>query len=479
MKHHLLDGVFCYYCGVNKLAAHNQAVKDVQKQVTDFFVHKKQARIFHGGTNSTRSRKVDPSRSIDISHLRGIIEINTDKRYILVEPNVSMERLVDATLALGLIPPIISEFPAITVGGAIQGGAGESSSFKYGCLHETSLEYEVVLGDGSKVVVSPTKDADLFYGIACSCGSLGILTMVKLSLIPATPEIKLTYHRISSSKEAVKLIDTQAKKTKGPDFIDGIMFSKTSGVIMLGYFTTETQLPKVSFHKFSDEWFYLHAQKVSGREPVYEELMPTRDYLFRYDRGAFWMGREGAIIHHIPFNRLTRLLFAPVNTTEKLYRLLHGSRLGQQFLIQDNLLPKENVAPFVDFIDKNYGIYPLWLCPMKSSKSYILSPANLDTELVIDVGVWGAMREEYETFVRRNRQLEDRVDKLRGRKMFYAHCYYSEPEFWSIYDNNKYQELRRKYVAEVVFPDIYTKTYVSDKYKPSFARGWWKLLTKS
>lgn len=464
---------------MNKLAAHSREVEGVQKQVSGFFAHKKQARIFHGGTNSTRSREVDLSKSIDIRRLSNIIEINTDKRYVLVEPNVSLERLVDATLALGFIPPVISEFPAITVGGAIQGGAGESSSFKYGCLHEPSLEFEVVLGNGSRVTVSPGKMSDLFRGISCSCGSLGIITLVKLRLIPTTPNIKLAYHEVGSSKEAVELIGSYTSLAKGPDFIDGIMFSRTAGVIMLGYFSNETNLPKASFHKFSDEWFYLHAQKVSGRKPVYEELIPTKDYLFRYDRGAFWTGREGLGILHMPFNRLTRLLLAPLYRTSTMYRFLHGARLGQQFLVQDMCLPRKGVVPFIKFVDKNHNIYPLWLCPLRPSETDILSPTYLNTDLVINVGVWGKMQVDYDSFVRRNRELENEVHKLGGRKVLYAHAYYKESDFWKIYDEKQYRQLRQKYAAEVVFPDIYTKTYVSDKYKPLIARGWWKLLTKS
>lgn len=459
---------------------HNLAVKEIQTQVSDFFTRRKRARVFHGGTNSTRSRNIDRSQLIDIRRLSNIVEINPDKRYVLVEPNVTLEQLVDATLEYGLIPPVISEFPAITVGGAIQGGVGESSSFKWGCFHEPCLEYEVVQGNGDRILASPDKNADLFRGISCSYGSLGIITMVKLRLIPAPPKIKLAYHKIGSYEEAVKLIGKHTKPSRdGPDFIDSIMFSKTSGLIMIGSFTTQTDLPEASFHKFSDEWFYLYAQQIANSPDVHEELVPVKDYLFRYDRGAFWMGREGFSVLHLPFTRFTRLLLAPLLKTRTMYRFLHGARLGQQFLVQDICLPKDNVVPFMKFIDKNYEIYPLWLCPLKPSKKEILSPTQLDTGLVINVGVWGAMSEDYEKFVRNNRQLEKEVYKFGGRKVLYAHTYYSKAEFWRIYNRVQYNKLRKKYSAEVVFPDIYEKTNVSVRYEPSIARGWWKLLTGS
>ncbi len=85
---------------------------------------------------------------VDVSNFDEIIEINTAKLYAVVEANVPLDKLVDASLKFGLIPLVVSEFPGITVGGAVQGGAGESSSFKWGCLHETCLEYEVVTASG-------------------------------------------------------------------------------------------------------------------------------------------------------------------------------------------------------------------------------------------------------------------------------------------------------------------------------------------
>jgi FAD/FMN-containing dehydrogenase len=41
-----------------------------------------------------------------------------------------MDKLVKATLKYGLVPPVVTEFPGITVGGAIQGAAAETSSFR-------------------------------------------------------------------------------------------------------------------------------------------------------------------------------------------------------------------------------------------------------------------------------------------------------------------------------------------------------------
>src|SRR5207248_4707989 len=58
---------------------------------------------------------------IYISNFNDVLEVNTEDMYALVEPSVSMDRLVKATLEYGLLPPVVMEFPGITAGGAVNG----------------------------------------------------------------------------------------------------------------------------------------------------------------------------------------------------------------------------------------------------------------------------------------------------------------------------------------------------------------------
>src|ERR1700754_1635905 len=111
---------------------HEATVSQISRQVADFHARKLPFRIFHGSTNSTRLSDRTRSATVDISSLNNVISISASKRTCLVEPNVPMDKLVEATLRHGLIPPVVPEFPGITVGGGFAGTAGESSSFKYG-----------------------------------------------------------------------------------------------------------------------------------------------------------------------------------------------------------------------------------------------------------------------------------------------------------------------------------------------------------
>ena len=96
---------------------HEQAVAAIVADVRGFYDRNEKFRIYHGSTNSTRKPSYERGRIIDISNLNNVLRVDHYARKALVEPNVSMDRLVEVTAPHGLIPPVVMEFPGITVGG--------------------------------------------------------------------------------------------------------------------------------------------------------------------------------------------------------------------------------------------------------------------------------------------------------------------------------------------------------------------------
>jgi FAD/FMN-containing dehydrogenase len=456
---------------------HQAAVRKIQAEVRRFYDRHQKIRIFHGASNSTRKPEFKAGRYVNTSALNHVLEVNKQARYVIVEPSVPMDRLAAETLAHGLLPPVVMEFPGITVGGGIQGGAAESSSFKWGGFHETALEYEMILGDGSRLTVSRKSHPDLFWGTACTYGSLGIITSVKLKLIPAANYVRLTYYRTGSVDETLARLEVETKRPA--EFVDGILFRRQHGVVMTGSFTNEANGHTASFSKSRDPWFYLHAQSRSGSNGTYEEYIPIKDYLFRYDRGAFWMGRQALDLFHIPFNSLTRRTFDSQMHTRRMYEWLHATNLSQRYIVQDCCMPRSSIKSFLRYVDDKLGIYPLWLLPLKPSgeplDKFGLSFTNED--LVINVGVWGkTAATNFNEFVEVNRDFEKAVFKLNGRKTLYAHAYYPEGEFWQLYDKTHYDFLRKKYRAERIFENLYDKVTVRQAYDTHLYKAFWQNL---
>ena len=114
-------------------------------------------------------------------------------------------------------------------------GSGiESSSHKFGLFQHICRAYEIVLCDGSVVKCTKENDADLFYAIPWSHGTLGFLVSVEIDIIPATKFVKLEYEPVTSLTEAVEVFKRQTFAKENNHFVEGLMFSKEKGVIMTG-----------------------------------------------------------------------------------------------------------------------------------------------------------------------------------------------------------------------------------------------------
>lgn len=93
---------------------HDTIVSHISAVVKEYYKRKESYRIFHGSTNSTRSSQ--KQRVVDISALLNVIQIDPVSKTAIVEPNVTIDKLVEAILQHGLILPVVMEFPGSTVG---------------------------------------------------------------------------------------------------------------------------------------------------------------------------------------------------------------------------------------------------------------------------------------------------------------------------------------------------------------------------
>ncbi|KFY16697.1 hypothetical protein V492_01154 [Pseudogymnoascus sp. VKM F-4246] len=451
--------------------AHEVAVSVIASRVRQFHDKQQPFRIYHGSTNSTRLSQYNRSNIIDTSRLTNVLHVDREKKTALVEPNVPMDSLVAATLPFGLVPPVVMEFPGITAGGGFSGTSGESSSFKYGFFDRTVLRIQIVLANGETVSASSSDKSDLFWGAAASFGTLGVITLLEIELVEAKPYVELTYHKLGSMPEAVEKLQEESRRESN-DYIDGIVFAKDWIVACSGRLVEDhgQQAPAQRFTRRSDPWFYLHAKKLTSgltaNAPV-TEIVPLVDYLFRYDRGGFWVGMYAFKYFITPFNRITRGVLDRFMHTRVMYHALHKSGLSKQYIIQDVAVPYPAADEFVDWLDGNMGIYPLWLCPLKQHGQRKDSPHGLlaeglkadAPEYLLNFGVWGPGPANPREFVDINRRLEQKVNSLGGKKWLYAHAYYTEDEFWNIFNRKEYDALRSKYGA-LYLPSIYDKVKV-------------------
>ncbi|KAK3402327.1 hypothetical protein B0T20DRAFT_493562 [Sordaria brevicollis] len=439
--------------GASNIAAalerHATTVTRLSSQISSFHASRLPYRIFHGSTNSTRPpTQKGNTKFVDISSLNNVLSVDRSTKTALVEPNVPMDKLVEATLPHGLVPPVVMEFPGITAGGGFAGTAGESSSFRHGFFDDTVREVEMVLGDGEVVkvknpdiakaegVTTPVEKGDLFRGAAGAVGTLGTTTLLEVQLMEAKKFVKTEYKRASSVAEAIRMVREETQKGDN-DYVDGILFSKDHGVVVTGKLVNELPSPEIKPQTFSgawDPWFYLHCQEKTSSAQQATDYVPLAEYLFRYDRGGFWVGAAAfQYFSWVPFNRFTRWFLDDFLHTRMMYRALHGSGESARFVAKQD-------------------------------------------DMMLNIGVWGWGPSQPAQFVAKNIELEEKVHELGGMKWFYAHTYYQQAKFWEMYGGKGwYDALRKKYRAEHL-PSVWDKIHVDADEAGKKQRHW--LLAK-
>jgi delta24-sterol reductase len=244
------------------------------------------------------------------------------------------------------------------------------------------------------------------------------------------------------------------------DFIDGILFSPSYGAIITGRLTDDESLgPPQRLSRAQDQWFYLRVKNGISKKKQSDvtEIIPLVDYLFRYDRGAFWTGRYAYKYFLAPFDRFSRWVLDYFMRTRVLYHALHESGLSNFYIIQDLALPKDKAVEFLDFVDNELEIYPLWICPVMPDRTGVMNCYYKEGDTVmINIGVWGPGPRKRDKFIALNKKIEKVVRDLGGVKWLYAQTYYSYDEFWNIYDKEGYDALRSKYGASGL-PTVYDK----------------------
>ncbi|KAI6090319.1 FAD-binding domain-containing protein [Hypoxylon rubiginosum] len=462
------------------MEAHNDAVASISARLQEFYAHRQPFRVYHGSTNSTRTVLKSRDNTVDTSALNHVLEIDDVKKTALVEPNVPMDALVGAAMARGLVPLVVMEFPGITVGGGFSGSAGESSSCRHGPFDSTVNWIEIVLPDGDVAKASKTERSDLFWGAASAFGTLGVVTLLEVQLRDAKPFVELTHYPASSFVDArQKIQDDAANETV--DFVDGIAFSAKSLVICSGRLVdaVPANTKPRRYLRRRDPWFYLDVQKRTrkAKQPVVD-YVPLVDYLFRWDRGGFWVARYAYKYFFTPFNRITRAALDSFMHARVMYHALHKSGLSDTYIIQDVGVSYAAADGFAQWVDETLGIYPVWLCPIRVRRNTPDAAYGLhadfadpnEPEFMLNFGVWGPGPDDYNEIVRLNRAIEHKLHELGGKKTLYAQAYYTEEEFWQTYNRPAYDSVRDKYHASHL-PSVYDKVKVDENAKKDVMEG--------
>ncbi len=411
-------------------------------------------------SNLFRDRAPALPPSVDLHHFDEVIAVDPAAGSVEAEGMTTYADLVDATLAHGTMPCVVPQLKSITLGGAVAGIGIEATSFRHGLVHETVTAFDVLTGDGRIVHCRPDNEhRALFFGFPNAYGTLGYALAVTARTQPVKPFVAIEHRRYTSSGDCFAEL-ARLCAADDVDFLDGVAFAQDDLVLTLGRFVDAA--PYTSDYGF--ERIYYRSLRERGTD-----FMGTRDYLWRWDTDWFWCSRQFGAQHALVRRLLGRERLNSVtwqrvmrwNARWGLTRAWQRVRgLHAESVIQDVDIPLAQGAEFLDFLAREIGIWPVWICPLRAREPmapFTLYPLEAGT-LYLNFGFWDVVsgRTPHPPGFH-NRKIEREVARLGGLKSLYSDSYYPEAEFWALHDRKAYACLKRAYDPANALGDLYAK----------------------
>jgi glycolate oxidase len=236
------DGLLQYAVtpGAVALPGSAQEVRDVVRAC-----HRAQVPFVARGAGSGLSGGALPVEGgvlIALSRLRSVLEVDLDNQRILVEPGVTNLAVSHAVGPSHYFPPDPSSQIVCTIGGNVAENSGGAHCFKYGFTTNYVTGLEVVLPDGTVVVLGgPEVDRpgyDLVGAFVGSEGTLGVATKIWLRVVPKPETVRTLVAFFGSPPQAGEVVSAIVAAGIVPgaiEMMDNLSIRAAEGATNAGY----------------------------------------------------------------------------------------------------------------------------------------------------------------------------------------------------------------------------------------------------
>lgn len=411
--------------------------------------------------------------------LYDILEIDEQRRVVRLEPLANMGQVSRSLESRGWTLPVVPELDSLTVGGLIMGFGVETSSHKYGLFQHICESFEIVTAEGKLVKCSASENADLFYQIPWSHGTLGFLVAAELKIIPIKKYVRIHYRPVNGLDELVRVFESASRDGEHNDFVEGLVYGLDKAVVMVGQFADAVAEDGTlnTIGLWYKPWFYKHVETYleSGKSGV--EYLPARDYFHRHSRGYFWAMEEIiAFGNHPVFRALLGWALPPRIELLKVTETETTRRLREKFhVVQDMLMPMRHLKEALQYFDEQFRLYPLWLSPMairdNGGQAGFIHPYRAEDgtvdELYVDIGAYGTPKKAGFDNAVALPLLEKFVIEHQGYQALYARTLLNREDFRKMFDHSGYDALRgRMPYCRQAFDEVYDKVSSKGRVSP-------------
>ncbi|MDQ3886798.1 MAG: FAD-binding protein [Actinomycetota bacterium] len=240
---------------------------------------------------------------VDMARLNLVSDVRADR--VTAQAGALWSEVLDATLADGSTPAVLTDYLSTSVGGTLTVGGVGGTSHRYGLQVDGIQELCVVTGTGELVTCSPERNRRLFDAVRAGLGQCGIITSATINVIPAPDRARR--YRLPYPNLVPLLTDQQQLVMRGGcDFIQGQILSAAPGVwtylLEAAAYYTPPAVPA--------DAMLLNGLSYDGAEAEIEDI-PYREFQHRMTLGEAALRASGEWLY--PHLWLT--VFLPSRTT--------------------------------------------------------------------------------------------------------------------------------------------------------------------
>jgi FAD/FMN-containing dehydrogenase len=125
---------------------------------------------------------------IEMTPFRTIHDVRSGQA--IVGAGATWSDVVAATLPLGRVPPTLTDYLGLSVGGTLAVGGIGSMTSRHGMQSDNVLELDVITGTGEMVTCSPDSHATLFHAVRAGLGQVAVIVRATLKLVPAPLQVR-------------------------------------------------------------------------------------------------------------------------------------------------------------------------------------------------------------------------------------------------------------------------------------------------
>jgi len=157
--------------------------------------------VARGCGHSTRGESLTDGITLDMRGMATVHQVSND--HITVDAGATWRRVLDATLPHGLMPPVLTDYLDLTVGGTLSAAGIGGASHIHGTQAANVTELEIVTPQGEITTCSLTNRRDLFDTVRAGMGRHGVITTATVRLAPAPERVLSCRYRCATAAELI------------------------------------------------------------------------------------------------------------------------------------------------------------------------------------------------------------------------------------------------------------------------------------